>query len=187
MKKCAYAFDKNDDYCKTCNGITMIVNGEEYSCTECQAYTEGDEVETKPTEEVNTDAPMNPPEEVVEEAQTEPEATETTQTENVTVEEEKQSTKSPIESDDVSVVDEVSESTEEEQFVDGVKVTAMRYMSGITLNKSDVYYKFTAEEEWSVNQDIVNTPEAMQNVRERLWAKINCEVDSQVEDVLKNV
>jgi hypothetical protein len=44
-KKCQYAGDPNDEYCKSCNGLTMLVNGVEYPCTECTAYTpvgEGD-------------------------------------------------------------------------------------------------------------------------------------------------
>lgn len=44
---CMYAGDPGDEYCVSCNGKTMIVNGEEYSCEECQAYCPKEEpVET---------------------------------------------------------------------------------------------------------------------------------------------
>ena len=37
--RCKYAGDAGDEYCVSCNGKTMVVDGETYSCTECQAYT----------------------------------------------------------------------------------------------------------------------------------------------------
>lgn len=40
IPKCAYAGDEADEYCSQCNGITMNVDGEEFSCKECQSYTE---------------------------------------------------------------------------------------------------------------------------------------------------
>lgn len=45
--KCKYAGDPGDEYCATCNGVTMEVDGKTYSCKECQAYTPEEEaVET---------------------------------------------------------------------------------------------------------------------------------------------
>ena len=44
IPKCAYAGDKADEYCSQCNGITMNVDGEEFSCKECQSYTEPEPV-----------------------------------------------------------------------------------------------------------------------------------------------
>lgn len=35
---CKYAGDVSDEYCATCNGKTMEIDGEVYSCKECQAY-----------------------------------------------------------------------------------------------------------------------------------------------------
>lgn len=46
IAKCKYAGDPSDEYCATCNGITMEVDGQTYSCSECQAYTP----EEQPTE-----------------------------------------------------------------------------------------------------------------------------------------
>lgn len=46
IPKCKYAGDPGDEYCAHCNGITMEVEGEMYSCKECQAY----EPEEQPVE-----------------------------------------------------------------------------------------------------------------------------------------
>ena len=35
IPKCAYAGDEADEYCSQCNGITMTVDGQEFSCKEC--------------------------------------------------------------------------------------------------------------------------------------------------------
>lgn len=54
IPKCVYAGDEGDEYCSQCNGITMIVDGEQFSCKECQSYTE-----PKPVEE---EEPVTPSE-----------------------------------------------------------------------------------------------------------------------------
>ena len=59
MKKCKWAGDVNDEYCKGCDGITMDVDGNSIPCTECAGYEESDEdVEstTEKTEEPMTDS-----------------------------------------------------------------------------------------------------------------------------------
>ena len=38
MFKCKYAGDKDDNYCKDCDGIEMLVEGNKISCTECAGY-----------------------------------------------------------------------------------------------------------------------------------------------------
>ena len=43
MKKCKWAGDVNDEYCKGCDGITMEVDGNSIPCTECAGYEEDDE------------------------------------------------------------------------------------------------------------------------------------------------
>ena len=44
IPKCAYAGDEADEYCSQCNGVTMVVDGEEFSCKECQSYMEPEPV-----------------------------------------------------------------------------------------------------------------------------------------------
>lgn len=62
-----------------------------------------------------------------------------------------------------------------------IKVVSLRYTSGATIKKGDNYFKFIAEEEWDVSQ-IDNVEDA----REQLWAKLNAEVDAQIEE-LENI
>lgn len=62
-----------------------------------------------------------------------------------------------------------------------IKVVSLRYTSGATIKKRDNYFKFIAEEEWDVSQ-IDNVADA----REQLWAKLNAEVDAQIEE-LENI
>lgn len=50
IPKCKYAGDANDEYCANCNGKTMEVDGETYSCKECQAYTPYEELVETPDE-----------------------------------------------------------------------------------------------------------------------------------------
>ena len=56
MKKCKWAGDVNDEYCKGCDGITMQVDGNSISCTECAGYEEVEETTAEKTEE-----PMSKP------------------------------------------------------------------------------------------------------------------------------
>lgn len=43
MLKCKYAGDVNDDGCKTCNGITMTIDGKNYDCaTQCGGFEKED-------------------------------------------------------------------------------------------------------------------------------------------------
>ena len=55
MKKCKWAGDMSDEYCKSCNGITMEVDGNSISCEKCAGYEAGKE-ETDTNEDI-----MNPP------------------------------------------------------------------------------------------------------------------------------
>lgn len=49
IPKCSYAGDPEDEYCSQCNGVTMIIDGKEFSCKECQSYVEPEPiVEDKP-------------------------------------------------------------------------------------------------------------------------------------------
>lgn len=36
---CHYAGDQEDEYCCNCNGVTMDIDGQTFSCAECQSYT----------------------------------------------------------------------------------------------------------------------------------------------------
>ena len=185
-KICKYAGDPADEYCKNCDGITMEVDGNSISCTECAGYEAG-EGDTDTNEEI-----MNPPVEETEDTPVE----ETTNNEEKSVEETSKTEKSNNNTANNKNVKSASKNKEtinkkedkavkvkeEKKAVEttnGIKVVSMRYTSGATVKKGDNYFKFIAEEEWDVSQ----TEQNIDDVREQLWAKLNCEVDKQIEEL----
>ena len=188
MKKCKWAGDVNDEYCKGCDGITMQVDGNSISCTECAGYEESDEdVEStaEKTEEPVTDSTKdkieqdskssnveNVTNDVEETTQI---STKTKKTNNNTSNKEKGKNEAKNKE---TTVTKVAEESKETEVKNDIKVTALRYTSGATVKKGDNYFKFVAEEEWDVSRI-----EDVQEAREKLWAKLNAEVDSQIEEL----
>ena len=179
MKICKWAGDPADEYCKSCDGIKMMVEGLEKSCTECNGYEEGTEEVEVESGEV-TEEHMNPPVEetpvkTTQKANTKAKNIKTT---NTTPKEEK-----PVKNENTKSqkVEKVAEEKEVKETVDtdGITVTSLRYTSSATVKKGDNYYKFTAEEEWNTN----NYKGNIEDVREQLWATLNAEVDKQIEDL----
>ena len=190
MKKCKWAGDVNDEYCKGCDGITMEVDGNSISCTECAGYEEGEETTAEKTEEpmpkpipdkIEEDLPFSDDENVTNDVEeTTQISTKAKKTNNNTSKEEKceNEAKNKANNKPVIVADE-SKETEVTTTIEGeIKVTALRYTSGATVKKGDNYFKFIAEEEWDVSRI-----EDVQEAREKLWAKLNAEVDSQIEEL----
>ena len=185
-KICKYAGDPTDEYCKNCDGITMEVDNKKIACTECAGYEAGEE-ETDTNEEI-----MNPPVEETEDTSAE----ETTNNEEKSVEETNKTEKSnnntannknikstsknkeTINKKEDKAV-KVKEEKKSVETTNGIKVISMRYTSGATVKKGDNYFKFIAEEEWDVSQ----TKQNIDDIREQLWAKLNCEVDKQIEEL----
>ena len=190
MKKCKWAGDLNDEYCKGCDGITMQVDGNSISCTECAGYEEGEESTVEQTEEsmpkpipdkIEEDLPFSDVENVTNDVEeTTQISTKDKKTNNNTPNEEKCENKSKNKANNKPViVEDESKETEVTTTIDGeIKVTALRYTSGATVKKGDNYFKFIAEEEWDVSRI-----EDVQEAREKLWAKLNAEVDSQIEEL----
>lgn len=185
-KICKYAGDPTDEYCKNCDGVTMEVDGNSISCTECAGYEAGKE-EADTNEEI-----MNPPVEETEDASAE----KTTNNEEKSVKETSKTKKSNNNTANSKNVKSVSKNKEtinkkedkavkvkeEKKAVEtanDIKVVSMRYTSGATVKKGDNYFKFIAEEEWDVSQ----TEQNIDDIREQLWAKLNCEVDAQIEEL----
>ena len=190
MKKCKWAGDVNDEYCKGCDGITMQVDGNSISCTECAGYEEGEETTAEKTEEpmpkpipdkIEEDLPFSDVENVTNDVEeTTQISTKTKKTNNNTPKKEKceNEAKNKANNKPVIVSNEKKE-TEVTNTIEGeIKVTALRYTSGATVKKGDNYFKFIAEEEWDVSRI-----EDVQEAREKLWAKLNAEVDSQIEEL----
>ena len=188
MKKCKWAGDLNDEYCKGCDGITMEVDGNSIPCKECAGYEEGDEyVEStaEKTEEPVTDSTKDKIEEDSQSSNVENvtnDVEETTQistkakkTNNNTSNKEKGKNEAK---NKATTATKVAEESKETEVKNDIKVTSLRYTSGATVKKGDNYFKFVAEEEWDVSRI-----EDVQEAREKLWAKLNAEVDSQIEEL----
>ena len=188
MKKCKWAGDVNDEYCKGCDGITMEVDGNSIPCAECAGYEESEEdVEStaEKTEEpmpkpipdkIEEDLPFSDVENVTNDVEeTTQISTKAKKTNNNTPKEEKCENKSK---NKVNTVTKVAEEAKETEVKNEIKVTSIRYTSGATVKKGDNYFKFIAEEEWDVSRI-----EDVQEAREKLWAKLNAEVDSQIEEL----
>ena len=185
MKKCKWAGDLNDEYCKGCDGITMQVDGNSISCTECAGYEEGEETTVEKTEEpmpkpipdkIDQDSKSSNVENVTNDVEeTTQISTKTKKTNNNTPKEEKCENESKNKSNTVT---KVAEEAKETEVKNDIKVTSLRYTSGATVKKGDNYFKFVAEEEWDVSRI-----EDVQEAREKLWAKLNSEVDSQIEEL----
>ena len=190
MKKCKWAGDVNDEYCKGCDGITMQVDGNSISCTECAGYEEGEESNAEKTEEpmskpipdkIEEDLPFSDVENVTNDVEeTTQISTKTKKTNNNTPKKEKCENESKNKANNKPViVSNENKETEVTNTIEGeIKVTALRYTSGATVKKGDNYFKFIAEEEWDVSRI-----EDVQEAREKLWAKLNAEVDSQIEEL----
>lgn len=191
MKKCKWAGDQGDEYCKSCDGITMDVDGKSIPCDQCAGYEAGtddvasEEIMPEPIEEKTEDkSPETNVENVTKNKQNSPQNSKKTEkTNNNTPNEEKgenkEKTKGTSNEDKlVKIADE--KNTQEKVSKDNgeIKVTSLRYTSGATIKKGDNYFKFIAEEEWDVSRI-----EDVQEAREKLWAKLNAEVDSQIEEL----
>ena len=190
MKRCKWAGDVNDEYCKGCDGITMEVDGNSISCTECAGYEEGEESTVEQTEEsmpkpipdkIEEDLPFSDVENITNDVEeTTQISTKDKKTNNNTPNKEKCENGSKNKANNKSViVSKENKETEVTTTIEGeIKVTALRYTSGATVKKGDNYFKFIAEEEWDVSRI-----EDVQEAREKLWAKLNAEVDSQIEEL----
>lgn len=194
MKKCKWAGDVNDEYCKSCDGINMMVDNISVSCAECAGYEAVEEEVVEETtnnnfmpiseEELQEELPFKEEKKTIEDkAKNKPKSNESKKSNNNTKKKEKAendvknaSTSGKTETTKVS---EEKKCTETTKNVDGeIKVTSLRYTSGATIKKGDNYFKFIAEEEWDVSK-----VDDVQEAREKLWAKLNAEVDSQIEEL----
>lgn len=186
MMKCKWAGDPNDEYCKNCDGVTMEVDGNSISCAECAGYEAGieeaggepdmnepipDKVEESlPIEESKNANPENNEKPIEKPAKSNKPTNNTTET------------KKPLKTKDnkITKVKEEKKAVEKTAKDENgqVKVVSMRYTSGATIKRNDNYFKFIAEEEWDVSQ-----VDNVDDVREQLWAKLNGEVDKQIEEL----
>nr|DAE51193.1 MAG TPA: Molybdenum Cofactor Synthesis C [Caudoviricetes sp.] len=173
MKICKYAFDKEDEYCATCDGVQMEVDGNLIPCDQCAGYEEGTEEATNREEAVETVTN----DECIEEENTVEEP------EHVEIEEEPKKEK-PSKKQTTSKTSkkkkEVVETIKDKKVnVEGANVTSIRFTSGATVKKGDNYFKFVAEKEL----DLSSYDGKIEDVEEQLWADLNSQIDKQVEDL----
>lgn len=188
MIKCKWAGDSGDEYCKSCDGCTMEVDGQSISCDQCAGYEAGTEeikdnepIMTESVEELKNETPTNNKQKSTQKSK-DPENpnNNTSKQEKSKIEAKDKETNSK--NDITKIADE--KKSEEKTIITNngaVKVTSIRYTSGATIKKGDNYFKFIAEEEWDVSQ-----VQNIEDTREMLWAKLNAQVDSQIEE-LKNM
>ena len=179
MTKCKWAGDPNDEYCKNCDGVTMEVDGNSISCEECAGYEAGTEEidstpdkvqESQPEEEEKNDNPENNEKTIEKPSKSD-------KPNNNTPKEEKPLKSKNNKATKVKEEKKAVEKTDKDENGQ-VKVVSVRYTSGATIKKGDNYFKFVAEEEWDVSQ-----VDNVDDVREQLWAKLNGEVDKQIEEL----
>lgn len=173
MKICKYAFDKEDEYCATCDGVQMEVDGNLIPCDQCAGYEEGTEeainkeeaVETVTNEEcIEEENTVEEPEHVEIEEEPKKEKPSKKQTTNKTSKKKK----------------EVVETIKDKKVnVEGANVTSIRFTSGATVKKGDNYFKFVAEKEL----DLSSYDGKVEDAEEQLWADLNSQIDKQVEDL----
>lgn len=173
MKICKYAFDKEDEYCATCDGVQMEVDGNLIPCDQCAGYEEGTEEAADKEEAVE----MVADEECIEEENTVEEP------EHVEIEEEpkkeKPSKKQTTNKTSKKKKEVVETIKDKKVNVEGAKVTSIRFTSGATVKKGDNYFKFVAEKEL----DLSSYDGKIEDVEEQLWADLNSQIDKQVEDL----
>ena len=178
MKICKYAFDKEDEYCATCDGVQMEVDGNLIPCDQCAGYEEGAE-----DANVEEETPMVPdaeefsedeePTVVLENAKTDLETTKKSKTTNTM---KKKTTSENSNEKKKEVVETIKD---KKVNVEGAKVTSIRFTSGATVKKGDNYFKFVAEKELDLSSYGGNIEDA----EEQLWADLNSQIDKQVEDL----
>jgi hypothetical protein len=182
MMKCKWAGDPNDEYCKNCDGVTMDVDGNSISCSECAGYEAGTE-EVDSTPDMNEPIPDKVKESLpIEEAknaksENNEKPSKNNKSNNNTPKEEKPLKSKNNKATKVKEEKKAVEKTAKDENGQ-VKVVSMRYTSGATIKRNDNYFKFIAEEEWDVSQ-----VDNVEDVRGQLWAKLNGEVDKQIEEL----
>ena len=170
------------------DGLNMEVDDKSIPCTECAGYEKGEEVNedvSEKAEETKIEDTMNPPfDETTDNMSNSPDnASKCAKVNKCTPKSKKDendvNNKVTAGNEKVSKVKEEKKAVENTVKEDGIiKVISMRYTSGATIKKGDNYFKFVAEEEWDVSRI-----EDVQEAREKLWAKLNAEVDSQIEEL----
>jgi hypothetical protein len=171
MFKCKYAHDASDEYCKDCDGITILDGDTEASAETCPGYEKGEEIKAEePVEEEPKveEAPVaeKEPEPVVEEKPKKEEKKPT-----ATKKEKKEEIKK-------EVVEESKCCCESQTVEVSSKTVEIRCDSGVSFEaKPNLWYKVAYGETRTVSASNV------EEERKKLWDDVNREVDSQIAEI----
>lgn len=156
MTKCKYAGDVNDINCKECDGLSMVIDDKEVKADECLGYVPDDSTTDTETDFTKEDDKLQ---------------------EQTLANAEKTDTIAPkVHSNNTAT----SNSTPTQATGHTVKIS---FMSGISVEKDGMWYKFEIGEEQTVS-DL--TPDTLQEAKKNLYNKLNSEIDEQVNELFKN-
>ena len=179
--KCKWSGDASDEYCSNCDGVTMKVDGKDVPCSECAGFEAGDEIEVEDSAETVEEVQEEKVEEKPKKAAEKPVKKEETPVEP---------TESPKSKEKEASVTNTPAKVEKPNMTEIQgdtatlgDVTLLRYMSGATICHKDTYYKFECCEERKLPEGL--TADQVQEEREKLWTKLNAEIDAQIEETLK--
>ena len=185
MKKCKYAFDANDEYCKVCNGEALVnADGSTSEVTACPGYEAGSEdIAENSEEDINRvtggDEPVEEEPAVEEKKPVEPPKQKPVPVKTPKAKEEAVSVSNKKPEKAVEPTDPTPTSNNVPNTSDGVKI---RVESGISIEiKSGTWYKFGCSQEETVP---VGTEDAR---RKELWDLVNSQIDAQVAEVTEMV
>ncbi len=159
IRKCKYAFDKEDEYCSECNGVTILLDGQDIPATDCQGYEPEEVKETAPPKQTKSEKVVK--QENVQNVTT-PEPEKASET----------ATKAEIQTKKAST----------NTYIPQGVTTVIRAESGVSLELKSKWYKFNYAEE-----RIIPETADIEQERKSLWNDVNGVVDLQVEEILELV
>ncbi len=162
MTRCKYAFDKSEEVCSNCDGIKIVFDdGEEIDAIECKDFE-----------------PEIPEEYEDEKEETQKEEKEELPWENDTVEQANSCQKQTKNENTIINTPKEKEVLKNENTTSQAKVRTIKFMVGATVEVKGTYHKFSAEEEWELNDKC-----DLEKERELLWQHLKDMVDKNVEEV----
>lgn len=158
--KCKWAGDPEDNYCKDCNGCEIMVDGVSHLATSCKGY----ETDEKQIEQVQ-----------------EPVVENMNNVDTSTTNENTSNSNENVKDEQIPIKEE--KLLKNENIQPRGYTTELRFMSGGSVERNGVWYKFECSESRVLEPNL--TEEQVADEREKLWATVNNEIDKQIEDILK--
>lgn len=182
IAKCKFSGDSSDEFCSTCNGITMTEKDKEISCDQCGGYEPGNGEAAPSTEATEpTPADNKPVEEPAKEetpAEKEELPSKRTTTVNKPAPASKPATPPPAKPPEPPV--EKAEPGSSDDYESKAFVKEIKAESGISFETKDAegrsaWYKFSYSETRLIPDDA-----DIEQEKQILWDDVNATVDDQV-------